>query len=296
LISVPLDTTTDERDLREIVGVAPETSAPRRSRRWRRRTVLGIGVVLVVLLAGGGAWYVFGRERARSVSTEDALSSFRKNGATAADAEGRELLGVYPATATGSESIGIPGFDESFGPKAPVTVTQGDGGCFAYRADLNSHHWRTWTFCPTDTATFALTKFESWTARKAPGLNIDSLTTYTCRTPLEFVWRSATAGDTRDGVCAGTTDSDPAVTNDAGTFTVVGTSRMRVGDETIDVVHARTTDVFTGAQTGTERDEWWLDARTGLPVKITFDLSLEGGPSDYSEHGTLVLTSTHAAR
>jgi hypothetical protein len=61
-------------------------------------------------------------------------------------------------------------------------------------------------------------------------------------------------------------------------------------------VHARTTDVFTGAQTGTERDEWWLDARTGLPVKITFDLSLEGGPSDYSEHGTLVLTSTDAAR
>jgi hypothetical protein len=293
---VPVDTTTDAPDPREIVDAAPENPSPRRRRRWRRRIVLGIGALLVVLLAGGAAWYVFGREPAKQVSTEDALSTFRRNGANAADAEGRDLSGVYPATATGSESIGIPGFDESFGPKAPVTVTEGDGGCFTYRADFNSHHWRSWTFCPTDDTTFGLTKQESWTGRKAPGLNIDSLTTYTCSTPVEFVWRSATAGDTRRGVCAGTTDSDPAVTNDAATFTVVGPSRIKVGGETIDVVHARTTDVFTGAQTGTERDEWWLDASTGLPVKLTFDLSLKGGPSDYSEHGTLVLTSIDAAR
>ena len=36
-------------------------------------------------------------------------------------------------------------------------MTHGDGGCFTYRADLNNHHWRSWTFCPASGATFALT-------------------------------------------------------------------------------------------------------------------------------------------
>jgi hypothetical protein len=269
---------------------------PRRSRRRLRRVMIGVAAVIVVLVGAAALWYVFGREEAKEVSAEDALAKFREKEGASADTAGRPTAGVYTATATGSESIGLPGFDEGFGPNAPVVVTHGDGGCFTYRADFNSHHWRSWTYCPTATATFALTGLESWTARKAPGLDIESLTTYTCTRPLDFLWRGAADGDTRHGSCTGTTDGDDAVTADAATIEVLDVGHLMVARTRVEVVHVRTTDTFSRAQTGTEVDEWWLDATSGLPLKVLIDAELKGGPSDYSEKGSLVLSSLEARR
>src|SRR5437867_3265408 len=133
---------------------ATHGQAPRRAHRRLRRVIIGIAVVLVVLVGAAALWFVFGREKARQVSAKDALAQFRDNGGASTEAAGRPAAGVYTATAAGRESIGLPGFDESFGLNAPVVVTHGDGGCFTYRADFNSHHWRSWTYCPTATATF----------------------------------------------------------------------------------------------------------------------------------------------
>ena len=199
------------------------------------------------------------------------------------------------ATASGRESIGLPGFDEDLGPNAPVTVTHGDDGCFTYRADYNSHHWRSWTFCPTATATFALTGLDSWTERDAPGLDIATLSTYECDEPLDFLWAGATIGETRVGACTGVSDIDGAITEDAGRIEVLDLGTMEVGGERVDVVHVRTTDTFSRAQTGSEVDEWWLDATTGLPLKIVVDATLKGGPSDYSETSTLQLSTLRPA-
>jgi hypothetical protein len=265
-----------------------------RPRRRLRRVVIGIVALLVVLVAAGGAWYLFGRESAHQVSAADALAQFRKSSGRSAPSAGRPTAGVYRAAVGGKESIGLPGFDEHYGPNAPIAVTHGDGGCFTYRADFNSHHWRSWTFCPTADATFGLTKQLSWTERKAPALNIESLTTYTCQRPLDLLWADAAAGDSRSGACQGTTDEDPAVTADAASAQVLDVGPMTVGRKTIDVVHLRTVDTFSDAQTGAERDEWWLDARTGLPVKIVIDVRLKGGPSDYSETATLSLSGLDA--
>jgi len=207
------------------------------------------------------------------------------------DTSGRPAAGVYPATAAGTESIGLPGFDEELGPNSPVTVTHGDGGCHTYRTDFNSHHWRSWTFCPTESAAFSLTQLESFTARKAPGLDIAALSTYTCESPLDFLWQGAAVGDTRTGACTGTSDIDDSVTADAGSIEVLELTSRTVGDETVDVIRLRTTDTFSGSQTGSEVNEWWIDAATGLPVRIVVDAKLSGGPSDYTETADLELTS-----
>ena len=273
--------------------LTPEPEGPR-SRRPRRRlwkVLIGIGVVLLLLIVSAALWFFLGRDQARQLGDNEALTDFRASGGASSDSTGRPAAGVYAATASGNESIGLPGFDESLGPNAPVTVTQGRGGCYTYRADFNSHHWRSWTFCPTETATFSLTHLESWTARKAPGLDIATLTTYTCEHPLDFLWQGAAIGDTRTGTCTGTSDMDHSVTADAGSIKVLDAGNITVDAKRVDVIHLRTTDTFSRAQTGSEVDEWWLDASTALPVKIVVDASLKGGPSDYSETVNLELST-----
>jgi hypothetical protein len=72
---------------------------------------------------------------------------------------------------------------------------------------------------------------------------------------------------------------------------VLDVATTSVGGRTVDVVHVRSTETFSRAQTGSEVDEWWLDASTGLPVKVLIDARIQGGVSDYTESLTLELAT-----
>ncbi len=262
-----------------------------RPRHRLRRVLIGIAVLVVVLLAAGAAWFVFGREQAEQLTDDQALEEFRAASRGEVEALGRPAVGVYPATASGTESIGIPGFDEELGPNAPMTLTYSDDGCFTTRVDFNSHHWRSWNYCPSPTATFALVGIESWTQRKAPGLDLSTLSTYSCDQPLDVLWADPAAGETRTGSCTGVSDLDGAVTGDRATTEVLGTDTIEIDGRRVEVVNVRTTDEFSEAQTGTEVGTWWFDAATGLPVRFTVDASLSGGSGDYREDFEVELTS-----
>lgn len=263
-----------------------------RPRRRTPRVLFGAALALLVLVVVGGLWFFLGRDQAQELSDSDAVADFRAGGGESVEDDGRPVAGVYAATASGNESIGLPGFDESLGPSAPVTVTYDDSGCYTYRADFNSHHWRSWTFCPTDTATFSLQHLESWTARKAPALDIATLSTYTCDTPIDFLWPDMASGDSRTGACTGTTDSDDSVTDDDGELEVLDTEEtITIDGEDISAVHLRTSDTLSGAQTGSEHGEWWLDATTGLPLRVSVESALGGGLADYSEQFDLELST-----
>jgi hypothetical protein len=276
-----------------VVAQAPEADRPRRNRRRLWKVLIGIAVVLVVLVVAAVLWFFLGREQARQIDDGTALEQFQEQqpDGSSTDAAGRPGAGVYSATADGTESIGVPGLDEGLGPNAPVTVTHGEGGCFTYRADFNSHHWRDWTYCPTADATFALTGLQSWTARKAPGFDLDSLASYTCETPIGYLWPDSAAGDRREGSCTGTASDSDGVTADAQTVEVLERTTLLVAGEVRDVVHLRSTDTLTEAQDGTEVDEWWIDATTGLPLKVMIDARITISGSDYRETATLQLSS-----
>jgi hypothetical protein len=257
--------------------------------------LLAVLVGLAAVLVAGGLWFFLGRDQAQQLDDQEALSEFRSANSSTGAADGRPPAGVYAATATGVESIGIPGFDEDLGPNAPVTVTHGAAGCFTYRVGFNSHHWRSWTYCPSATATFALASSEGFTERKAPGLNIATLATFDCQQPVDFLWPDAAVGETRSGRCTGTNDIDDAVTDDAMEVEVLGRDTLTVDGQQVEVVHVRSTETFSRAQTGTEVDEWWLDASTGLPVRLVVDARLQGGLSSYTETADLTLTSMSPA-
>jgi len=278
----------------EVVASAPVEPAPRPRRRALRIVAL-IAAVLVVVLIAAVVWFFVGREQASEVDTNEALEAFRsESNATASTSASRDVPapGVYTATVTGEESIGLPGFDESYGPNSPVTVTHGDGGCFSYRVDFNSHHWRAWTFCPSPTATFALTQMDGWTARSAPGFDLSTYNTYACTEPADFWWDDPTTTDSpRTGTCVGTNDLDDGVTDDALRIEVVGSEPLTIGGARVNAIHLRSTESFSRDQTGQEVDDWWVDADTGLPVRLTIDSSLTGGSGDYREKADVTLTS-----
>lgn len=264
----------------------------RRPRRWLRALFICVGAV-VLLVAAAGAWFVIGRDSAEQVASGDALADFREQAGDLGTqvAAGLPAAGVYEAEASGTESIGLPGFDEELGPTAPVTVTHGDAGCFSYRVDFNSHHWRAWTYCPSPTATFALTGVQTWTARSAPGLNLDTTATYRCEEPLDVLWPDAVAGDRRQGSCTGTNDLDDGVTLDAAEVEVLDRTTVTVDGEEVAAVHVRTTETFSQAQSGSEVGEYWFDAATGLPLRISVDSRASGASGDYSERFELALTT-----
>lgn len=254
--------------------------------------MFGVVLALVVLVVLAFLWFFLGRDQAEELSESDAVADFRAGGGGAAERDGRPVAGVYAATASGNESIGLPGFDETLGPGAPVTVIYQDGGCYTFRADFNSHHWRSWTFCPTDTATFSLQSLESWTARKAPALDIATLSSYACETPIDILWPDMATGATRNGKCTGTTDSDDSLTDDSAEIEVLDTEEtITIDGEDVDVVKVRTFDTLSGDQTGSERGQWWIDATSGLPLRVSIEAALDGGLSAYSEQFDLELST-----
>jgi hypothetical protein len=275
-----------------VLDLAPEEPRkPRRRVRLLWKILIGLALVVALLLAAGAVWFFVGRDHARQVSDDQALENLRSGGgATTTAAAGGPDVGVYSATSTGTESVGIPGLDEDLGPNAPVTVTQGDGGCFTYRVDFNSHYWRNWMWCPTSEAMFAVTRMESRTGRTLPGVSVESLATYSCDVPVPFLWADAASGDRRDGSCTGVVKDSDGVTGDAAVVEVLGQSTMTVGGETVDVVHLRSTETLSNSQTGSEIDEWWIDANTGLPVKIMIEISAKG-TRQYTVTGGVDLTT-----
>jgi len=273
----------------------PAGNPPRRRRITLGRVLIALALVVVLLVGAGVAWWIFGRDHAEPVSTDSVVKDFRDSGSTGAPSGGPPV-GVYAAVATGTEDVGFPGLTESLGPNAPVTVTAGDGGCFTYRVDFNTHHWRNWQFCPTDGAAFALARTQSYTTRNLPGVDFgSSLNTYVCDTPVPYLWTGAQVGDRRQGSCTGTSDTISGVTTDTGVAEVLGLTTVTVGGTDVDVVHIRVTDTFGQAQSGHETDEWFLDSSTGLPVKIVIESDITSdtpvGTADYVEKATLDLAT-----
>jgi hypothetical protein len=56
--------------------------------------------------------------------------------------------------------------------------------------------------------------------------------------------------------------------NQEGETRVVGVEGIAVGDSRLQAVHVRTVGRVTGGDSGTETTDWWLDERSGLPLRI----------------------------
>ena len=243
-----------------------------------------VAAVLVVRMTGDHAHEVTLRQAA--------AHSGAGSGGTAAN--GRPAPGVYAYAAGGTERLSLPPLSQSEGPTVPGTVSLVGADCWVLRLDYSTHHWQTWRYCQhgADLWEMGGTTWQLWSVGP---FDVTNVSRFTCAPGAESLPAHGTVGSTWQSRCTGTNSSIAGTTVTAGPYRLAGTGVLVIGGTRVPAVHFHRSRTDSGGQRGTEEAEVWLDARTGLPLRLDQHLrvvtSTTFGTSTYTQDGILRLTS-----
>jgi hypothetical protein len=231
-------------------------------------------------------------DRARTVTLGEAEAHQRGGARTASD--GRPAPGVYDYVGSGAERLTLPPLSQDEGPTIPGTLTLVGSHCWTLRLDYSTHHWQTFDYClhGRDLWEAGGTTWQLWAVGP---LDVTNTTTFVCAPGSMARPVEAAPGQTWLSRCTGTNTSVSGTTVSAGPYRMVGTSTMTVGGTPTRVDHFHRLRTDTGAQTGTESADVWVEVATGLPVRLDQDITVttgtEFGRSTYTQVGSMTLRS-----
>jgi hypothetical protein len=258
------------------------------SRRTRRVLV---GVAVLVLVVGGSVGYLLFRDTATPVAVEEAVERYRDEDAaattTSSTTPAQPVLpaeGVYVYATVGQEGIDIlGGSTHAYPEETTVTIQHTDCGLRQRWAPL-AERWDEEELCVVDGGRERRT-FR--THHEFFGISDDQ--TYTCDAGYSLFPADATVGDTWPTSC---TAGDTTLT---GTAEVLAVEPRTVGDESVETVHLRVTEVAVGGDDGPSSDDYWLRTSDGLLIERSSSVDTRSGSpvgtATYSERFTLRLTS-----
>ncbi len=251
-----------------------------------------MGVLL--LLVGGGAILVWvTTSRAVPVSMSQAESRVGPDALPRALGN-RPAPGVYRYTGAGTDHLSLPPLSQPEGPTMPGTVTLVGSDCWVMRIDYSSHHWQTWNFCTRD-GTLRETGGKVWQLWSIGPINVSNLTTLRCTATSVWLPAHAVVGAYWPTSCSGTGSSVHGGMTTAGPDRFVRDITTRIGGRSVVAAVFRQVRTDTGAQRGSEASDVWLDARTGLPLRLTEDITVVTptpfGTSTYTQQGEFQLAS-----
>lgn len=262
------------------------------TRGWLTPVILGS--VLVVGLAVFGGAYLF-RSHPKAKSVGSAVRDYRRSGGVAPTSGfAVPAAGVYRAKGHGRESISMPPNSQNDGAVMPVTVTLLPSGCWRWRIDYNTAHWHELDLCPkgTELLLVAQRNYQAWDLGATTITNTGS---YTCDPPSPIVVDQPVPGRQFTHACTGTNSAAPGRSVSAGPATIIGTQTLRVDGTDVVTIHQRRRQHMTGPQKGTLTEDWWFDARTGLPIRAERHYALATsspvGTIDYHEQGAWQLAT-----
>jgi hypothetical protein len=245
-------------------------------------------VIFVPLIAVGaiaaaiaGGWLL--NDTTTPTSIQDVLERFHEG-----ERGTGELDGVYLYATRGAESVdAIGGARHRYPKTSSITVVTEPCGMRLLWEPLEERS-ATWTLCATprgielsgwevvheffgqrDSTTYACTESVLVPAEQAPG----AMSTLDCRSGS-----GRQMGDTR----------------------FIGVEEVATAGRRLRAVHVRTVGRVSGGDEGTETTDWWLDERTGLPLRIGLSSrtsrSILIGEVHYAEDADLRLRSTTPLR
>ncbi len=248
-------------------------------------------MVVVLAAALAGAW--LRHEGARPVTVEQAQNRAGPI-STLAPGDNRPRPGVYLYSGTGEDRLSLPPLSQAQGPTMPATVTAGRSGCWSLRIDYSTHHWQSWDYC-WQGPDMVQTGGRFWQLWNVGPFSITNLTSLTCSPPAMVLPADPKPGRTWATSCGGTSTAVSGRMQSAGTLTYLGRVGVTVGGRTVQADHFLLTRTDSGSQQGTERYESWLAPGSGLPLQLHQSISVTThtpfGQSDYTQNGTLTLTS-----
>ena len=263
--------------------------AERPVRHHRVRTVLlvllsfvALFVLVSVVLTVEG--------RARPVSISQAIGRYHSN--SAADPGTHPRPGVYSYQGSGTDRLTLPPLSQSEGPTLPGTVEVQSNGCWSFRIDYSTNHWQTWTYCGHSTG-LVETGGLVWQRWMVGPVAETNLSTLRCSPGLLSIPSSSAVDKSWPALCTGTSTQIHGTLVSAGTTRFVGQPNLTIAGRSVPAVHVEVQWKLSGPQVGTERDDLWFDAQTGLPLQNRRSIHVRTqtpfGASTYSENGAFVL-------
>jgi hypothetical protein len=209
--------------------------------------VTAIAAALVIAWATG----LILHDSSQAASISQALRDFRASGHT-----GGKLSGVYVYATQGRESIdALGGAHHTYPRETGITVTGVPCGLQLRWAALQGRS-TTWTFCHSGSG-IALARSDETHSF----FGQHDHTVYECSRRI-LVPGDTKANDSRSFECHSGQNIE------SGEARILGRRLLEVGGSPVPAVHARTTLQIHGHDSGTETIDWWLDARTSIPLRI----------------------------
>ncbi len=240
-------------------------------------------VVCVVLTLEG---------RARPVSVSQAINRYHSD--PSADPGTHPAPGVYTYQGTGTDSLSLPPLSQAEGPTLPGTVEVQGPGCWSFRIDYSTNHWQRWTYC-TRRSGLVETGRLVWQRWMVGPLAETNLSTLQCSPASITIPLAPTVDKVWPARCTGTSTQIPGTVVTLGTTRFLGQPILTVAGKKIPSVHIEVQWSLSGPQVGTERDDLWYDAQSGLPLQnhrsIHVRTETPFGTSTYTENGQFALRS-----
>jgi hypothetical protein len=270
-------------------GAAAEAERP--VRHHRVRTVLLVVLSLIVVFALVSVVLTL-RGRARPVSIDQAIDRYHP--APAADPGIHPSPGVYEYQGTGTDSLSLPPLSQAEGPTLPGTVEVKADGCWSFRIDYSTNHWQLWNYCARSSG-LAQTGGQVWQRWMIGPIAETNLSTLRCTPGLVSIPAEPVPDKVWPARCTGTSTQIHGTLVSVGATRFLGQPVLTIAGHKVRSVHVEVQWRLSGPQVGTEHDDLWFDARSGLPLKnrrtIHVRTDTPFGTSDYTEDGAFMLRS-----
>ncbi len=253
--------------------------------------LLGAGVALLIGVVAVGVWFFILRGTSTPVNLRQALRLYRQDQrpGQAHKAVDLPLPGVYRYRTSGDEQLNFGGITRTFPTATNMIVT--DDRCATDRWDPLEQHMEGLVECPLRGGAYGITS--SLTYEEIAGVQTTDV--ISCPTDTYLVPPDPRAGERWKTKCHSTG------LNVVSSGLVVGNSPVNVGGQTVPAIHTRLTLRFSGSESGTNPNDYWVSPKDGLILaqRETVDVSQQAGPLGsvhYRERMAITLASSTPVR
>jgi hypothetical protein len=248
--------------------------------------VLGAGVAVLILGVVAGVWFFVLRDTSTPVNLRQALRLYRQDQRPGQSSEGADLPqpGVYRYQTSGHEQLSFAGINRQFPTATTMIVT--DQKCATDKWEPLEQHMEGLVECPLGGGAYGITTALSY--EEIAGTQTTDV--IHCPVDTYLVPPHLHAGEQWHTVCHST---DERVVSSG---LVVGKTSVNVGGHQVPAIHTRLTLSFSGSESGTNPNDYWVSPQNGLILdqRETVDVSQQAGPLGsvkYSEQMAIEIAS-----
>jgi hypothetical protein len=219
--------------------------------------MLGLGLVALILIVMGGLWFFLLRSPATRVDLRQALRIYRKaqNSKDLGDSKHLPPPGVYSYRTSGGEQLSIGGISRVFPARSDMIVT--DSRCTNFDWEPLEQHTEGLVACPQKKGALTITSASSY--EQIAGTQTTSV--IRCPANTYFIPAHPTAGEHWRKTCR--SKGETVVFSGQ----IVGLSSIMVSDQKVPALHTRLTLSFSGSESGTNPNNYWISLQNGIILR-----------------------------